>query len=302
MVKIIPFRYVDNRTKDPKREDWMDWRDAYLRAVRANRWDDETARLALAGHMIGVAGATITDIDPMDYGCLADLLVAYDARFLPPASSQLARQRFDVATQLAKEPELLFHTRLRTLHSRAFPGALDEVHLIRRFVTGLNTPAVQRQVLRINPRTYRHALEVAQNERAVVNATAVAQSRVPPPGRSAPEDLFNLAGESRCHECQEVGHFRRNCPVFLGNKNKGAALRQPRGAPGRGGRGGAARGGGTGRAGRLRPILAALEAEAAADEAEEQGTEQDEGEPLGAEPPAEPEGYDEDESDLSGFE
>lgn len=217
IVRPTPFEYKTA-------EAWPAWRVHFQSVQRTNDWPDVTARHALQACMQGTAANTVMDIDPMNYFTLAAMLDAYEERFLPAALSQLAKQEFDAAHQRNRESVLEWHARLRSLFRRAYPNTLDQTQLIRRFMLGVNNEEVQKAVLRDDPQNYARALQVAQNERAVLNAAKGAQSRLPAPANAMVTAVSKE--DAICHACGVKGHFKRDCPMFQGGKKKGAVLRK----------------------------------------------------------------------------
>nr|GEW12606.1 zinc finger, CCHC-type [Tanacetum cinerariifolium] len=50
-----------------------------------------------------------------------------------------------------------------------------------------------------------HAIRAGRN-----NASSASKPKTPPPPKK-----YNPAKDATCHQCGEVGHWRRNCPVYL---------------------------------------------------------------------------------------
>nr|GEZ39801.1 zinc finger, CCHC-type [Tanacetum cinerariifolium] len=48
----------------------------------------------------------------------------------------------------------------------------------------------------------------------------------PKPKNPSPPKKDNLAKDAICHQCGEVGHWRRNCPVYLTELMKKKKLSQ----------------------------------------------------------------------------
>jgi len=192
-------------------EDFLVFRHHIDKVIRLNQYTDEQARLALASAMKGRAAAAVMDIDPLDQNATYPLLMgAYESRFLPAASSQMARMKFDAAKQGQQEIVLDYHARLRSLFNKAYPQATDEVILIRRFSLGLRRKEVRTQVMRGQPKTYAEALELAQNETSVLQMVRVSEVG----GGPEPMEIGALNQDSRkvkCFYCQRFGHVKADC-------------------------------------------------------------------------------------------
>ena len=72
-----------------------------------------------------------------------------------------------------KETALTWHSRIRTLWQRAFPGSDPNVGMaqqimVRRFIEGYRDSQIQLQLWRQNPRTMAAAIVVAQHETSVL--------------------------------------------------------------------------------------------------------------------------------------
>ena len=265
-------------------EDWLVFKHHFNNVVRLNHYTDEQARLALAAAMKGKAALATMDLDPDEVDLdILTFLDRYEARFMPASASQIARVRFDAARQGQHEDVLEYHARLRALHNKAYPGALDEVQLIRKFTMGLRKREVRMQVLRQNPDNYSLALQAAQNETSVLQMVRVTELGAAPgvepmeigamdgPSPSPAQGRNQGQKAGNCHFCGEPGHWKGECELL----KKARRFLQP--ARGRGGFRGRGRGGGApGRGGRGRgagaargALLAALEAIGGLDDLEE---------------------------------
>ena len=201
-------------SNDPE-EDFLVFRHHIDQVIRLNQYSDEQARLALASAMKGRAAAAVMDINPLDANATYPKLMGiYESRFLPAASSQMARMKFDSARQGPHEDVLDFHARLRTLHNKAYPKAADEVILIRRFSIGLRRKEVRTQVMRGQPATYQQALEMAQNETSVIQMVKVSELGNAASGVE-PMDVNALSPEAKakleCYYCGRRGHIKADC-------------------------------------------------------------------------------------------
>lgn len=267
-------------------DDWISFKRQFRHIGRLNNYNDEQMRLALVGAMEGKAALATLDINAMDvdltlgrFPTFAEVLDRYEQRFMPAAASQIARVHFDAARQGPHETVLDYHGRLRSLYNRAYPNAADDVALIRRFTMGLKRKELRMQTLRLNPATYSHALEAAQNESSVIQMVKVTELGA---AADEPMDINSIqpanknaagaaaAGEKKgtCHFCEVAGHWKRDCPLW---KKAQKAL---------GGGGGGGRGQNGGRRGpprsgqrQARNLIAALEA--ALEEVGDEGGEED---------------------------
>lgn len=206
-------------------EDFLVFRHHIDQVIRLNQFDDQQARLALASAMKGRAAAAVLDIDPLEANrTYPTLMGAYEARFLPAASSQMARMKFDAARQGQHEDVLDFHARLRTLHNKAYPNAQDSVILIRRFCLGLRKKDVRSQVMRGQPTTYAQALEIAQNETSVLQMVKVSELGPAALGVE-PMEIGALSPEAKaklkCYYCNRQGHIKAECRTMKRDKEQG---------------------------------------------------------------------------------
>ncbi|CAM6053943.1 unnamed protein product [Sphagnum tenellum] len=167
--------------------------------------------------MHGPALLAITDINHEDDNeTLEQLLVQYEAKFMPPAASSLARTRFEEARQGSKESNLAFHGRVATLWARAYPGDPIGNLVIRKFMTGLRTLRMREFVQRANPATWAAVLQAAQAEQAIVESNKATSS----------EDSMDISAidlkKTKCHGCGRFGHVVAHCRSrSSGQPNKG---------------------------------------------------------------------------------
>lgn len=160
-----------------KGEDWLSFKRSFLDHSQFFGYDDETRRKALTACMRGAASAATTDIRVTNYppavlGAPAhppnptfdEVVAAYEQRFLPAAASELARTQFEHSLQRKGEDVLAFHSRVRDLYLRAYPGQNDPTVIIRRFALGLLKKEVRMRILRGPAATFHEALLLAQSE------------------------------------------------------------------------------------------------------------------------------------------
>ena len=215
-----------------EQDDWVSFRQAFVNAALFNAYSPQQAKWALKGCMKGAAFLSIQGLDHVDDNITVDnLMDSYEAKFVPPAASDLASTRFETAAQGPKEGILQWHGRLQMLFVRAYGGGGDALGvriLVRSFARGLRHKRVREHVLRTQPETYEGALNAAQTEQAVLDAGNYI------PGAS-PEFATNIAGQQprggahhhggepmeigaignngkiQCHNCHLFGHIAREC-------------------------------------------------------------------------------------------
>ncbi len=232
-------------------ESWIVWKKHFLTTSALNGYTDREKRLALAAAMHGKAAlATLSiDVEAQINGAnptINQILDSYQAKFRPPAASQIAQANFDRARQGKTESLLDYHGRLHALYKEAYPEVNDEHHAIRRFMAGLRERHVQAQVLRNNPATYQAALEAALNEHSVQQMGKYHHFGSNPTDQEEPMDINaiqrrnngsnygNTTGgaannnnngkkkSDKCHYCKKKGHWKSEC-LLLKKHQKEAA-------------------------------------------------------------------------------
>jgi hypothetical protein len=209
-------------------DDWMSFRAAFINTCNFNQYSDQQAKYALLGCMRGSAFLTVANVNHEDVNFnIVDVLDDYEARFLPPAASDMARTRYETATQGVKESVLEWHGRLRMLHTRAYGNEGNENQLIRAFSHGLRSRKVKENLLRAQAQTYDHALNVAQTEQAVQDsmnyipgsvpnfATTIAGQKPRRKDGSEPMEIGAIGdGRKQCHICHQFGHIAKDCTLM----------------------------------------------------------------------------------------
>lgn len=207
-----------------------------------NEWDEDRQKRELASSMEGLAARMVADIvvmePPLPAGAAAAAVAAraarelartpdaildlYEAKFLPAAESELAVAAFEVASQSSDESVLQWHSRLRELHGRAYPGeAVDNRALINRFTLGLRDTQIREWTWDRRPQTYAAALLHANNKtasKAILSGAAAKAAKggeinaiSRPKGRGRDASGGGGKGPGNCFFCEKPGHFEKEC-------------------------------------------------------------------------------------------
>lgn len=201
--------------------EWKTWRARFATVARIANWPDERGRRELFAAMGGSAARIVADINPEAPGLtLAQMLEAYEARFVTRTASDQARAEFGQAVQLTSETVLEWHSRLRDLFLRAYPGAGVDIdpggQLLRdQYAKGLDNPAIREFVFDRRPATYAASLEAAQSKQATVLLMATTKkSATPSVNAMASNTSSPTLSSDSCFFCEKAGHFLRQCPLL----------------------------------------------------------------------------------------
>ena len=160
--KNFTFRPYTHEKKD---EQWISWIRMFEDAAEMAELSGHQRKLALSYSMRGRAARATDDIgirlDPQGRAySYAEVKAAYEARFITPGETQIARTGFLNSKQKEGEDELDWHVRCRSLYVRAYPtmDAQTSTELIIQFSKGLKWRVLGHFVQDGSPTTYSDAL------------------------------------------------------------------------------------------------------------------------------------------------
>ena len=160
--KNFTFRPYTHEKKD---EQWISWIRMFEDAAEMAELSGHQRKLALSYSMRGRAARATDDIgirlDPQGRAySYAEVKAAYEARFITPGETQIARTGFLNSKQKEGEDELDWHVRCRSLYVHAYPtmDAQTSTELIIQFSKGLKWRVLGHFVQDGSPTTYSDAL------------------------------------------------------------------------------------------------------------------------------------------------
>jgi hypothetical protein len=135
---------------------------------------------------------------------------------------------------------------LRQLRSTIAADPIPEKVMVTVFMQGLDYSPVKTEVFRCDPETLEDAIQIALREDHCIRQAKglptlppeqrEAQSAQPAPAgqpaASGGPELMELDAldsrrvRVRCYNCQQFGHYKRNCPRLKRQRGKGARSRQ----------------------------------------------------------------------------
>lgn len=158
--------------------DWLHWRRHFELVAAENEWNHQRARRALATAMTGLAQEKVGDIpvgaaavQGHDVQDVRHLLDRYENRFVLPEASREARAALKASRQRENEDIVSWHSRVRTLFLRAYPGTAAAAlntsgDLIDTFTNGLADPVIKEFTIHDGSDTFNRALASANRHSA----------------------------------------------------------------------------------------------------------------------------------------
>lgn len=210
-------------------QEWVTWRRNLTTLARINTWGEQRIKDEATASFEGAAARLVGDILPLPEPVAAlaaapaviaaagppqvlavparaavpavpgqtsaEFLDLLEARFLPAAQGQICRAQVGQARQAPTETVMAWHSRLRELYMRAFPGEDIEAspHITERFMVCLVDQAVGRYVYDQRPGTYATALVHAQNK---IATECVFQGATAKPGAGGLQALTADSGDA----------------------------------------------------------------------------------------------------------
>ena len=164
---------------------------------------------------------------------IGDNAVAFDtvlerveAKFLAGRGTSQAHVDFINATQRAAESLHAWSGRLLDIHQRAYPDMNDQArntseHLLNQFIVGINNSELRSSVLAWNHATYHDLLINSCRAEAILVSVRRARGGGPslnsidaPESAPRPDSVSSMTEPLRCHLCNEIGHFLRDCELY----------------------------------------------------------------------------------------
>lgn len=208
--------------------EWRIWRKNFETAATINDWADLRQRREASAAMEGAAARAVHDIDHAVAPNIpiANLLNAYENRFIPAAAGRLARAEFTSAKQRPAETVLQWHTRVREIFVRAYPARIvnDDQQLMDQFTNNLVDLTIQAHTLDAAPATFQACLDTAQTKQA--NQMILHRQQDKPALNSIDNvesiDAIgfrqNKERQKGCWYCGHEGHQRQDCDSFKKGK------------------------------------------------------------------------------------
>lgn len=206
-------------------EAWIQWRTRFEAIIATTTWNLNQQKRNLFALMDGSATNIVRGVElSIDDAAVTiiDVLARFENRFLAGRGTRSAYTEFSVAKQMPGESIQGWHGRLMDIHMRMEPTmgpAARAVHipLQLQFLKGIRDATLRKYVIMEEYANYNLALtRVAQAEAGLLTERESTTSSSQQVGIHAisDKDSSAIAAVSNiCYNCNETGHFWRECPV-----------------------------------------------------------------------------------------
>lgn len=226
---------------------WIEFRTMFLTALPLMNWNLDQQKQNLRFYCQKEAGQAVGNVDLRlndPAFTIENLLDAYEARFLSTSATAAAIQEYFDAHQKADQSITAWHSHLHHLHRRAYPNVAandrnrDPI-LMNKFKAGLSDPQVRTAAHASFAPTYDDLLTMVQEAMSSIKMS----QRFPggsinaigsgPSGESSGPTIAAVgqpgpSRETKCHACEQLGHYWRDCTTTKRVQRLLASLRKSR--------------------------------------------------------------------------
>jgi hypothetical protein len=242
------------RFHNEKEDDFLEWKAAAMLALQGKTdYSEVEKNRLLLGSMRKSAAIAVSALKA-DELTVTGLLRQMERLFVTEGGTAAARQQFRDAKQADGENIPRWHTRVVSLYRRAHPD-LEEVDTVEelreRFIFGLRSQTLGREVMKANPTTVSDAMNIAArfssvdssfkgatkssgggrpgaglyamgtSRRGRRRSRSRSDSRSRSRSRSGGDGVHNVQRETRkCFHCGIKGHVKRECRKLKAEKKK----------------------------------------------------------------------------------